>query len=207
MLALCLVVGEGELAEVIMVNQMIVKGGTKVPYWRPVLNDDETLFGVDRFSSSVTVSRPGRYLITAILSFNQVSASKTRDYTVKTLSLYVSRCIVQVRMDRDLFVNLLVNGTTVMSRRFDERLFCMTMQVVPEDPEPQKTRERCLKQNVQAEFHYQGAFSGPVSIALGTSVNMGAHMPILIAGKLTHLTVTRLGPDASFRDKQVQRAA
>ena len=102
---------------------------------------------------------------------------------------------------RELFVNLLVNGTAVMTRRFDERLFCLTMQVLPEDPEPQKTREKCLKQNVQAEFYYQGAFSGPVSIALGTSIDMGADMPILTAEKLTHLTVTRLGP--AFRDKQV----
>lgn len=87
-------------------------------------------------------------------------------------------------MTSDLYVNLFVNETKVMSRYFGERLFCLKLAV--------EDRDKCLRQNVQASFFYQGAFSGTASISLGTSAEMGPHMPILIYEPLTQLTITRL---------------
>ena len=94
----------------------------------------------------------------------------------------------QVNLSSALFVNLLVNGEQVMSRRFGDRVVCKSLESNGE------VHEKCITQGVQAAFFYQAAFSGPVSIALGTSVAMGAHMPLLTHEKFTHLTVTRLGP-------------
>lgn len=96
-------------------------------------------------------------------------------------------------MSSEMFVHLLVNDAPVMTRRFDARHWCETMELTPADANPSATREKCLRQNIQAEFFYQGAFNNPVSIALGTSVDMGPHIPVLTSEKFTQLVVTFLG--------------
>ena len=118
----------------------------------------------------------------------------------RSMSALCTDMCAQANVSSALFVNLLVNDEPVMSRRFGERVVCKPLESNGE------VHEKCITQGVQAAFFYQAEFSGPVSIAFGTSFVMGAHTPLLTHEKFTHLTITRFGPALQLNERPLEKA-
>lgn len=139
--------------------------GPHLAYWFTKQSDDENLYAIPEFKNSILIKQPGRYQITAQVTFHEVD------------------------LVEEFLVQLNLNGSVAASKRFNDWSFCRYVSWTPSRDDPGK---KCVARELQADFNFLAVAGGPTTVSIGSKEGLPMRAAVSASEKLTYLFITRL---------------